>query len=255
MRFFLFSLLLVLFSCKDSSVNNRTVARVGGSILLEKKMLEASLENTTTRNEAVGQWITEEILYEHASESGFRGDVLLKELAHQFDRRLVGQKYLKHLAEQKINISNDEMFKYYTNMADGFKRTKNAAKVYHFLLNSKADADVVTHTLGASGKKKEKNELFLEYGIHPITVTSGNLLPELEKTLFTKKSAKKLFGPLKSKYGYHVFFVLEKYSAGSAIPLEEVYDEIYQRIFQQKLALISLHILDSLRSQTPYTIN
>lgn len=35
---------------------------------------------------------------------------------------------------------------------------------------------------------------------------------------------------------------------------EEVYDEIYQRIFQQKLALKSLHILDSLISQTPYTI-
>jgi len=83
---------------------------------------------------------------------------------------------------------------------------------------------------------------------------NGSLIDELNNALFSSRHKKRLIGPIKSTHGYHVLVVLERFKENSTIPLEELYDEIYQRIYQQKFALKSLRVLDSLRNHTPYKI-
>ena len=244
----------VFQGCGAPSGNQKEVARVGRAVLLERDLPVRNGANPDQVSDVVNQWVAEEILFEHASNSGFENSGASMSSLDEFRRRAAGQRYLRHLAEKNISVSKDEILVHYNN-SNEFKRSARAAKIYHVLLSNEADADEVVRTLGSAGKKSEKNELFEKYSIQPLLVSSGKLIPELEKIVFSKKIKKQLHGPVKSDFGYHVLFVLERYERGSVLLFEEAYDEIYQRIFQQKLALKSLHILDSLISHTPYVVN
>jgi len=253
------TILLISFfvfqNCGEASKNEAFLAKVGKSTLLTKDIPSSFAGNLSKTPALISQWVAEEILFENASNAGFTKDAMLKSSSERFQRRLVGQRFLQSLASQNITVSNEEVLSYYNKEIDGFKRTKKGTKIYHLFVESRVAANEIVHALSGAGKKTNKNKLFLQYGLHPVSVNSGSLIPELEEAMFSKKSKKQLLGPIKSSRGYHVLFILERFNAGSAVPFEEVYDEIYQRIFQQKLSLKSLHILDSLRSHTPYLIN
>lgn len=255
MKKILFIFIFLLVGCDKPSNGFAVLARVEKSELLEKDLPNASTSNKKTNKQLVNQWVSEEILFNRAIGSGFGSDVDFKLSSKKFTRKLVGQRYLKRVAEEGLVVSNEEVFEYYKNNVDSFKRTKKAAKVYHLFSDNKKEAAEIVRVLGFKGKKQEKNELFVKHGIHPVVVKSGSLIPSLEKTLFSKKSKKRLHGPIKSGFGYHILFILERYEPGSIVELEEVYDEVFQRVFQQKFSLKSLHVLDSLRNHTPYTIN
>lgn len=250
-----FFLIFLFIGCEKPSNGLTVLARVEKSELLEKDISSASASSKKTINQLVNRWVSEEILFNRAIRAGFGKDLDFKLSSEKYTRKLVGQLYLKTIVEQGVAVSNKEVIEYYKNNADSFKRTKKAAKVYHLFADNKKEAAEIIRVLEVGGKKQEKNELFVKHGIHPVIVKSGSLLPELEKTLFSKKSKKRLHGPIKSDFGYHILFILERYESGAILVLEEVYDEIFQRIFQQKFALKSLHVLDSLRNHTPYTIN
>jgi len=198
------------------------------------------------------QSIEENTLYRNALSSGFNMDASFKSSSDSFQKRLLGLRYLRYLAIENITVSKEEVFAYYKKEISGFRRIKNQVKVYHLYTYKKSEAEGYIQSLSSAGKKNEKNELFLKYKIQPRTVSSGELIPELEKVLFQQKSKKRLHGPIKSIKGYHVLFILERFSTGTVVPIEEVYDEIYQRVFQKKYALKSLHVLDSLLNHTPY---
>ena len=245
----------VFQNCGGSSKNEDFLARVGQSTLLNKNIPQSSEESLSKTPALVGQWVAEEILFASASNSGFTKDAMLISSSERLRRRLVGQRYLQTLASQNITVSNEEIFSYYNINIDSFKRTKKVAKIYHLFVESKSEANEIVRALDGADRKTKNDELFLQYGPRPASVTSGSLIPELEKNLFSKKSKNQLLGPIKSSRGYHVLFVLERFNAGSTIPQEEVNDEIYQRIFQKKLSLKSLRVLDSLKNHTPYIIN
>ncbi len=251
-----FFILLFLFIGCDKPSNKLTVlAKVGSIELLEKDLLEHPTNNKTKIDQLVNRWVSEEILFNHAVKSGFNNNIDLNFSVDKYARKLAGQHYLRAVVGQGLSVSGTEVVEYYNNNLDSFKRTQKAVKVYHVFTNNKKEASDVVRVLGVKGKKQEKNELFVKYDILPVVVETGSLIPELEKALFSTKSKKRLYGPIKSSFGYHILYVLERHMSGSVFILEEVYDEVFQRVFQQKFALKSLHVLDSLRNHTPYIIN
>jgi hypothetical protein len=250
-----FVLIFLFIGCDKPSNNLAVLAKVENAELLEKDLSSDPANSKIKRDRLVNQWVSDEILFNSAVKSGFNNDTDLNFSSKKYARKLLGQRYLKTVVGRDLAVSSDEVVEYYKNNLDSFKRTKKEAKVYHLFTDNKKEALEIVRVLGVKGKKQEKNELFVKRGIHPVVVRSGSVLPELEKTLFLKTSKKRLWGPIKSRFGYHILFVLERYEPGSVIVLEEVYDEVFQRVFQQKFALKSLHVLDSLRNHTPYIIN
>lgn len=214
----------------------------------------ASVKDSGTKENA-GRWIDEEILYNHAVDHGFDRDESKRSNRVGIERGLLGRQFLRHLSQEGIVVTNEEVLEYYKNNIAGFKSSRPSAKIFHVFLKDVTEAENTLKKLSASGKKTEKNELFIEKDIRPVFVKSGELIEELDNIIFNNKSKKKLHGPIKSSYGYHVVYIIERYKQGSALEVDLVYDEIFQRLFQQKYALKSLHILDSLRSHTPYNIN
>ena len=80
-------------------------------------------------------------------------------------------------------------------------------------------------------------------------------MAELDREIFSNNQTNTVIGPIKTEYGYHVIEVLGRFSAGTQIDVDEVYDEIYQRLLNQKKALMSNKYLDSLRNKYSVKIN
>jgi parvulin-like peptidyl-prolyl isomerase len=53
-------------------------------------------------------------------------------------------------------------------------------------------------------------------------------------------------GPVESRFGFHVFEVIDFFSAGSFVGLDEVYDEVSQEIYRNKRLVLFDNLLDSL---------
>ena len=172
----------VFQNCGGSSKNEDFLARAGQSTLLNKDLPRSSEESLSKTPTLVGQWVAEEILFANAANSGFTKDAMISSSSERLRRRLVGQRYLQHLASQNIAISNEEIFSYYNKKIDSFKRIKKAAKIYHLFVESKSEANEIVRALGGADGKTKKAELFLQYSLRPVSVASGSLIPELEKT-------------------------------------------------------------------------
>ena len=94
----------------------------------------------------------------------------------------------------------------------------------------------------------KKNDVFQKYNVKPRLVTEGEILKELNDAIF-KQTKKQLHGHIKSRFGYHVVFVLERFAKKTVPPIELLYDEIYQRLYQKKVSLKALNVLDSLTTR------
>jgi parvulin-like peptidyl-prolyl isomerase len=250
-RFVFVLLILFVFSCNQTK-KNAFLASVGNSVLTEKEArLAADVEGGSIK-EVVNRWVEEEILFQNAQSSGYYEE---NNSFAGIEKRLSGQLFLQRIAGEKVKVSNSEIKSYYQKNKSGFIRKNKSARIYHFLFSSKKEAKTAFKILSSNKNEKKKNRLFEERGAQPVIVIDEELLPELNAPLFSSRNKKRLLGPIKSSHGYHIIVVLERFKKNSPIPLEEMYDEIYQRIYQQKFALKSLRILDSLRNHTPYQIN
>lgn len=244
-------LIIFVFSC-DKTKNGAFLASVGESVLTEKEARRAIEVGGGSVKDVVNQWVEEEILFQNAQLSGFFVEKLF---FSGLEKRLSGQLFLQRTAGENVNVSNAEINNYYQDNMSGFTRKNKSARIYHLFFSSKKEAKKALIILNSNKNDEKKNQLFEEHNLRPIVVMDGGLISELNSSLFSSRNKKRLLGPIKSSHGYHVLVVLERFKENSPIPLEDIYDEIYQRIFQQKFALKSLRVLDSLRNHTPYKIN
>ena len=167
---------------------------------------------------ARGQRFVDELLLMGALSDGVHKDAFVSENLKNIRRSVLGRVYLKDRSSRGVEVTEKEVVDYYL---------KN--------------------------KNQEKNEAFLKYNVKPELVFQNSLIKGLNDAVFNKKK-KQLHGPIKSSFGYHVVFVLERFSKNFVPPLELLYDEIYLRLYQKKVSLRSLNILDSLITHTPNTV-
>ncbi|MFQ6677438.1 MAG: peptidyl-prolyl cis-trans isomerase [Fidelibacterota bacterium] len=252
MKRYIFLLMVLFFASCDKKDSGNSLASVGNAQLAEDFVLRAVESGEGSVSDIVNQWIEEEILFQNALSSGFLVDT---PFLSNLEKKLAGQMFLQRLAGEKIVVSNADINEYYEKNKFGFIRKNKSARVYHLLFPSKEESKKAVNVLKSNKKDEEKNQLINRHKAQPVVVIDGGLIKELNNPLFSSRYKKRVIGPIKSAHGYHVLFVLERFKENSFIPLEELYDEIYQRIYQQKFALKSLRILDSLRNHTPYEIN
>ncbi|NOZ03371.1 MAG: hypothetical protein GXO92_02020 [FCB group bacterium] len=253
-------LLLVLFliigcsSKKDTAPpptpDNPVVARVNGARLTLKEArgrLLAYDQSQATMNDIVSQWINEELLYQAALLSDLDRDETLTKMVQNYRRKLLGGTFLDSRSLEFKPITSGDVSSYYQENKTMFVRNADEARIYHFVLPTLKEARSVFRTLTTRKSGAQRKELFTAYRVDAITVKKGYLLPELDDLVFRAKSRARILGPVQTASGYHVIEVLERHSKGSQKSLNEVYDEIYQRLISEKRALANLRILDSLR--------
>jgi len=204
-----------------------------------------SLTGGTSDSLFKGQLAVEELLYRGALSSETQKDLFEAERLTKIEKTVLGRSYLRNLSSQNVRVLEKEVIEYYEKNKQSFRQQSSSAKVYHVFLEQKDEADNVRRVFALTGKKREKNDVFQKYNVKPRLVTEGEILKELNDAIF-KQTKKKLHGPIKSRFGYHVVFVLERFAKKTVPPIELLYDEIYQRLHQKKTSLKALNVLDSL---------
>jgi hypothetical protein len=258
-KLLLFIILLLFASCaKEAGVDSPTIARVENSVLsiAEAERLKLSVSNQNySINDVVASWIDRELLYLAARQGGLDSDVTLNSQVNTYRKDLFGNAFMDNYVASQISIENSEIKTYYDKYRITFMYQNDGAKVMHFFTTSDSIAQYISNTLKQPKNSIDRKELLANYNVNVTSVEKGNLVVQLDSEIFSNNRTNFTIGPIKTDYGYHVIEVLGRYKAGSQINIDEAYDEIYQRLFNQKKALRSVHFLDSLRNHYTVKIN
>ena len=168
---------------------------------------------------------------------------------------MLGNIALENFLKTQIKIENAEIKSYYDKNRDLFRRLRNGAKIMHYFFTDDTAARFIADAIRQENDIIDRKELLATYNVEVSSVEEGYLVAELDREIFSNNQTNTVIGPIKTEYGYHVIEVLGRFSAGTQIDVDEVYDEIYQRLLNQKKALMSNKYLDSLRNKYSVKIN
>jgi len=231
-----FALSVVQISCVGPDKES-IVARVNGEILtrqeLDRQMTVLALR-PDQEHEYVDRWINDQLLYQEARHQGLEKSKDLDEELERVKREFVIQKLLEKTFAEKINITEEEINSYYHNNTDLFKVLEDEVLIYHILTNTRAEANVALQELRAGKQFKEVAEQrstgpFASSGGDMGYLKKGDVIPEVARYAF-RLSPGSLSTVFKSSHGYHIVKVIKKRDKDSVKNLEDVRDEIAQRI-------------------------
>jgi len=258
-KILLLIILLMIVSCaKDAETDGPVLARVENSVLgkAEADRLKLAVTNNNyTINDVIASWVDRELLYLAAKHGGLENDETLISQVNLYRKDLLGNAFMNNYIASQISIENSEIKTYYDKYRSSFKRQNSSAKVMHFFTTSDSTAQYIFNILKKPKSSDDRKELLESYNVNITTVEKNNLVERLDLSIFSNNRTNFTLDPIKTDYGYHVIEVLDRYKAGSQINIDEAYDEIYQRLFNQKKALMSINFLDSLRNHYTVKIN
>ena len=185
------------------------------------------------------------LLYWAAVENGFQNEVSVNRLVDNYRERLYGNLFLEHYLSSRIEISMDEIREYYMTNRFSYVRQSNQVRLIQFLTQSAGSAIKIKQTL-LQYDAELRTSLLGEHGVLPVTVSPGDLPRGLDLLLFGSSAPRGVLGPVKTSFGYHVLEVQEFFPEGSFRGLDEVYDDISQRLYQSRRVAVSGRLLDSL---------
>lgn len=254
-----FIIVLLFISCaKDNRVDTPIVAKVENSVLTiaEAEKLKLAVPNQNySINDVVASWIDRELLYLAAKHGGLENDETLNSQVGIYRKDLFGNTFMDNYIASQITIENAEIKTYYDKNRSSFKHKNDSAKIMHFFITTDSVAQYIAEALKQPNNSTDRKVLLANYNVDVATIEKGNLIEQLDSEIFSNNRTNFTIGPIETDYGYHVIEVLSRYEAGSQINIDEAYDEIYQRLFNQKKALSSIRFLDSLRNHYTVKIN
>ena len=255
--FYLLFLFLSL-SCSVKEPDESVVlARVGDRVLTAEKLETLLTDEFRTKERVRGfvrEWVDDVVLFLAAVRGGYHNDEILVKQKDDYFKKIVVGAYLQSETLPQIEITKSDILEYYDAHSKSFVRKNDEALVYHFCVDGIGGARSIRAKLKRKKSGDELKKLFEEYGVDSRLVSSGSLVPKLNTAIFDG-SAGDVVGPIKTDVGYHVVEIIKKYKKGTAVGLEKVHDEIYQRLVKKHQALIYSSLLDSLKNNANIYIN
>jgi len=257
----LLSIVLILFivSCaNEGRVDSPIIARVENEILTiaEAEQLKLTLPNKNyTITSVVGGWINRELLYIAAINGGLEQDNTLNSKVDIYRKNLFGNTYMDNYVASTISIENVDIKNYYDNNRGSFRYKNDGAKIMHFYTPYDSVAIYIADAHNKTNNSVDQKTLLANFNVDVTIVEKGRLIEQLDSAIFSNSRTNITIGPIKTDYGYHVVEVLGRYKKDSYIDIDDAYDEIYQRLFNQKKSLGSIVYLDSLRNHYTVKIN
>ena len=246
-----------LFGCLQKKNSTVGVAASVNDVFLTETVLRGALAaNPDIRaNEHINAWINNELLYQAALGMGVPLDIKLKSTINKISRHLTIKTYIDLVCSGSLKITNQEIKEYYNKNKEQFLRHRLAARINHFIVSDKKEATKIKSILAKHKPGTKRDELFINHRVFSDIVIKGTLNEALDKLIFTKRKKKKLVGPLGLKNKFHLVEILETFPKGSPLGVDLVYDEIYQRLLNKKLASKKEEVLDSLRNEAEIAVN
>jgi len=197
-------------------------------------------------------WIKNEILYQQAEKYHFDKEESIQYKIENFKKQLIIDSYVHYLLQTNINVSENEIRNFYFQNRSSFLRDVDEAKVSHLIVEDFDESNRIKNIL-RSRNRREIDQLFNNYNFETKVVRRGESIKELDKTIF-ESPPRTVLGPIPSDYGYHIIEVISRSKAGSIRSIDDVRNEILQKLTQAKIQDYYNAYIDSLFSITDYEI-
>ena len=247
-------LFVFIFSCSPKEEQKSLVyARVENEELNQKNISIPSFPNTPNYDglsSYINSWVDETILFMSAKRAGLLKDISLIKKRDTFYRSLIVSSFIENETSKKINITNEEIKNYYKDNTVDFLRNNDVVFAEQYILSDKDSANILL-SLILSNKLKKINSF--SYQLESGYIKEGIFSSDIDSQIFKKNN--KVVGPIKNNGLYYVLKVLSKHKTGSLRGLEEVYDEIYQRVYKTKQSIEYVSLMDSLKKSVDFYIN
>jgi len=232
--------------CSSKAQDGKVIAEVNGQkatqeYLLAQFPLEYRASLTAEDMErAIQSWVELEILYQEAVRQKIDEDRQVLDLIDQARKTIIARRFLESTIGLKVNVTDSEVIAAYQKESTRFTSNEEAVNLSHIVLRSEGAAQAIYKRLQAG---ENFAQLVEDYSEDTSTAKRGGdigFLPiaALEKAMIdeiTPLPIGKFTKPIKSQAGaYHIFLVKDRRASGTAIPFEEVRDDIAQAILAEK---------------------
>ena len=256
MRQFIFYLTILSLSCYKNNgeeVEPAVYARVGSVELSQKDLLPFSKKTVDKQalNRAIKSWIDQTVLLSEAIKEGFEDDATLLKKRDSYYKELLVTSFIESVISSKVSVSKEDVRLYYKRNKGEFLRGFDEIKIEQYIVGSKKTANRLVVFLNS--KRDLDLSKFDIKSIKTEAVKRGTFSKNIDNELFIKKST--VVGPVVLGKEVSVLKVLNRNNKGSTRGLNEVYDEIYQRIFKIKSLEVRASLLDSLKKRVNISIN
>ena len=251
MRLLIFCLVVLVVSCyKDSNkeVDDGVFARVGSLELTQEDLV---FFNEKALNSSIKIWIDETLLFSEAMKNGFKNDVVLQRKRDSYYRELIIASFVESVIASKVSVSNDDVRLYYKRNKGEFTRALDEVRIEQYIVKSKKVADRLVASFN-SKKDIDLSKFNIEL-VKTETVQRGTFAKNIDDMLFVR--GRRVVGPVVLGKDVSVLKVLGINKQGSIRGLNDVYDEIYQRVFKIKSIEVQESLLDSLKKTVNISIN
>jgi len=256
MRLLIFCIIIFVISCyKDSNkeVESSVYARVGPIELTQEELVlfYKKTSDSRTLNSSIKNWIDETLLFSEAMKNGFENDVVLQEKRDSYYRKLIITSFIESVIASKVSVSNGDVRLYYKRNKGEFTRVLDEVKIEQYIVKSKKVASRLVTSFN-SKKNIDLSKFDIEL-VKTETVQRGTFGKNIDDMLFVKR--KGVVGPVVLGKDISVLKVLSINKQGSIKGLNDVYDEIYQRVYKIKSIEAQESLLDSLKKTVNISIN
>jgi len=264
---FLF-LLLPLVACSKKD-QGKAIATIDGEkitvqefnneldkIPMNMKMLVASQSG---KRSFLDRLIVQKLLLREAKKENIEKDKEFQDKLAEFREQLIMQTLLSRKVTTALNISNEDLQKYYDAHKEDFKKEKEI-RTRQIVVKTEQEAREIR---AKAAKGEDFGELAKKYSLDPSASTTGGdigfhpkgtLIPEYEAAAFQLTKVGQVSEPVKTQLGYHVI-KLEEVKVSSYAPFAEVKDFIRQKITQEKQAEMVQKYIEDLKKNTKIVVN
>tara|TARA_Y100000816_G_scaffold94671_1_gene65712 strand:+ start:555 stop:1337 length:783 start_codon:yes stop_codon:yes gene_type:complete len=256
MRLLIFFLIVLIVSCyKDinKEVDDGVYARVGPIKLTREDLVLFNKKAPDSRrlNSSIKNWIDETLLFSEAMKNGFENDVVLQRKRDSYYKELIISSFVESVIASRVSVSNEDVRLYYKRNKGEFTRSLDEVRIEQYIVKSKKVANRLVVSFN-SKKNIDLSKFDIEL-VKTETVQRGTFAKNIDDMLFVERMG--VVGPVILGKNISVLKVLDINKQGSIKGLNEVYDEIYQRVFKIKSLKVQESLLDSLKKTVNISIN
>ena len=249
----LFILVLFLLCCEGKKDNEGVVlARVGKKKLFFKDLpsrFNSPNIKSTDISVFVNNWVNDEVLFSSAKREGLLNDKMLKEKTEAYYKDLVVSSFVKTKTNVVNKITKEHVLFYYNDNKLSFVRKRDGVFARHFISKDIEFAKKIKNQIS-----KTKKSINIDKHLNDSNyIEKGFLSKDIDKLLFSSNQS--VVGPVFYNQKHHVFEIVYRYKKGSFFGLEDVHDEIYQRLIKKNYVNGTSELLDSLKRRNDVFIN
>jgi len=243
-----FLLMVLLSSCLNSNQQNTNlIARVGEEELTRDILLPLIPKDISKEDreffvkQLVESWIENQLLVQQAREDGFQLSTREKWQVNKLKKELLATQFLQNRLQNSFQIPGDEILSFYEKNMDHYRRSQNEVHLQHLFFEKldKAIVDEIKQSgslaqvIETNNYLGQKNDVILEANGDLGFRAISELRPEFRKAIEKNKKSG-IFGPIKTRDGYHYLQVISRKEKGSVRNVELVKGEIIAHLQMQK---------------------